>query len=1351
MNQPALQILPVPRSETTVSLSEEVTPKSPPTPRSPDTEQLDRHLTSATQALNELRESVLARPRSLYEPVIALSQRGTSSEGALRHNSMGTYGTVLSRAATQALRSPLSADTKLSSPYFTPDSSPRVRNWRAEYQRMRRASLVDLDEEDTQDVLNPTSVQGVSSLRNEAVPSDSLFMRRFSSDFETSPESSDEAGPHAQLSSMPDTDGDSPTLGRLNQDPIDSPVTRGRTLKRTVGGLQGQNGQNQLLGDDGEVSGARDTVTNSSIGDTLDQVDEDDNDPLDQDETLVERDSMNGLGGGIGLGLFGMPDEDQPFMGARDLLDGKTDDVEQMGQTYVQQLPSSDAVPEGPAAIKNLKDGAAMSATGPTSSTPAHLVGRDVAVDSPIAGAKADPTTPSVDRADPVLQKIQSRAVSVENPDIGGASADPDTSSLEQSSSNVLQNVQDRDVSFENPAVGEASADPKTPSLGQGASALQLVKGREVRIDGPNFGANASPKSPSLDGAAKPSIPARFLRRGLYERYWNLTQSSAPSSPTFATTSWSNPCPPTTTTGKSWTSALATSESMPSSPQMLNSPTLGTSAPNSPMLTQTPTMASATNSPMVSQTPNMANTSDAFNMPGAFSTPVPTDAQYQSGESQGNGAPESHAYHPGPPVVAATAVGSLVLLGALIWALLMLNKRSKRRRHLREVLEKFGSGGDGKSSLSIESHGRSLDLAEKAVFDGSDTKPSAGGYGASGKLGIDSTAYFNQQSTDQLNVISPWLTYEDSRSGDAADSARISTDLARSGIVTTQLVPQKDVTFTWQHPTLALPPAAARALAVGHYIKKRATLPPKVRVPAVGPAGPAGMSRVMSEGTVRVADHGETSGAEAVSSSSCIDPELESPPGTPRIDGQGVHSDTAPEQSTTGGRSDTESTNADGGRTWLSLVLGKGRKPDMQKPEDRNGSPPSISSAGTPTQTSGPSLGSSDSEGSAEVRFVTAKPSNPSTATANAFSGRDAMAVASRLVNQISLPKRNSTNSIRSTSTYSMQSSESSTDPYMMRSSMRDSARVSFAQASGSGSKRRMPGWHNSLPPCREDSNENMGGKARSSLSPLPKAFLASLGEGTEDSSEDELRQGYEAGEETDTDTGRHLGQSHSAGEFGAPAHSSPLARPGSISSPHISGLSPMATSSKARSADSLSPSVYNSCDTTPSSSTGAVHKRAPRLPPMLVPSITLTLDDDTFGLVERPLSLVSSNDSDRESMPNMRHFAGNPAAPDLRVPQQAGSGSNKGGMSIDVGQQSIRSAVEAAGIERETMYDDLLDDDSEGPHVAPPAGWADRDEDGYGSDSAEGCLELSDFPTLPPWTPMEKSKRAPRAHAGGR
>ncbi|KAK0543299.1 hypothetical protein OC846_006466, partial [Tilletia horrida] len=209
--------------------------------------------------------------------------------------------------------------------------------------------------------------------------------------------------------------------------------------------------------------------------------------------------------------------------------------------------------------------------------------------------------------------------------------------------------------------------------------------------------------------------------------------------------------------------------------------TASDSAPNSPMMTGTPVFQSAPSSPML-QSSEWSSTTSA-------TAPTPTSTSSGSGAfATGGSSGPAGAEDAAPPpaqahssnstllVAGTSALGSLLLISALLWALIVRAKRGQRRKHLADVLEKVGTSPSSSAT----------NFSRKDSFGNAGTFPTV-----------------------------EW------------------DDLAEKAIglpsATSNVTLQKDASFCWKYPTLSVPPAAVRAMTETHYVKRRSTMPARSR------------------------------------------------------------------------------------------------------------------------------------------------------------------------------------------------------------------------------------------------------------------------------------------------------------------------------------------------------------------------------------------------------------------------------------------------------------------------------------------------------------------------------------------
>ncbi|PWN43553.1 hypothetical protein IE81DRAFT_78003 [Ceraceosorus guamensis] len=948
----------------------------------------------------------------------------------------------------------------------------------------------------------------------------------------------------------------------------------------------------------------------------------------------------------------------------------------------------------------------------------------------------------------------------------------------------------------------------------------------------------------------------RSPRMNIAARHWNVTSSAA------AGTSAANgaqskrksvDCPETKSPAlKSWTSSLAKSAATPpwSSPQ----PTGANSASSTPAISQTPAFTSAPASPMPQNAEQSSSMAAETTAPasGAPFNPPPAEQANDGDRGTNSGAPMNMQ-----AVVAASTTGAILLILACLWAFFARKRRTRRQRHLSVVLRKFvtSSGADEHGAVFLGDQKAGLNHSSSTL--GSVEKPASFDRGerqgcqespVKNSQAIDSVAYFSQQrpSIAELHptIISPWLqTGEES-----LVTQRLSADLARSGLVSAS--PSKDASFTWQHPTLSLPPAAARAMVTSHYVKRRSAMPEKLQGDATpssdntasGVNVAAGQWRSDAQGQLvyTVTNPDDTLVSEAYASSAYVDPSLAG--SSPARISRQISAESQVTALVGAMRPRSESMSGSGSRSgservpWIGALLrGLPRNSTSTPPRARfslpvRPAPNSLSSLSSPAthamstaSTRDNALFNSEHTSGSEtgdVRFVSEVYDAPSVAAAMLYeSPTTARNVVSSAARASGVLMKGRTRS--STISHNKGAAPSLLAQDMSPVQNVGSTRTSLVQLpnpnhaasfelprpnkftspmvviSRPGSEirtngKRMSLWRTSLSTCRENSVDSLSdaaeGTSQASRSPLPSpistthtggtfgaAWAAALPPQSDfDSSEDDLRQGYEAGEETDGDavssarfSARYLSQ-------GSRARSEMTY--GGSNSGESSASSMPATPTKLIIDDQL-PSLAHINKSIPSPN--GVHKRAPRLPPM--PLITLTLDD---GLVQRPISLTSDSSSDVEhdqfAVDRAEVLAEAVAASFCRdeidqftrepgFPRVDSASLNRPPSAVTQTRLALRTFGTEDSLTRRMLDGEppvlQSDDEGEDEQRAGTSGSAQRaaslqkhtsipthdsnkatvrrsrelSEEGYGSDSAEGCLEHDDFPTLPAWTPMRR------------
>ena len=122
----------------------------------------------------------------------------------------------------------------------------------------------------------------------------------------------------------------------------------------------------------------------------------------------------------------------------------------------------------------------------------------------------------------------------------------------------------------------------------------------------------------------------------------------------------------------------------------------------------------------------------------------------------------------------------------------------------------------------------------------------------------------------------------------------------------------------------------------------------------------------------------------------------------------------------------------------------------------------------------------------------------------------------------------------------------------------------------------------------------------------------------------------------------------------------------------------------------------------------------------MLVPSITLTMDDETSGTVQRPLSLMSSSTSTSSDDPE-------------ELSSTMSSSTEEQEQEQEQKREQDRSVDRSSWLTRVSTYSTDTWRDS---------GRASRATiDSLGLESIQKCIEMYDFPTLPPWPQYQEPR----------
>ncbi|PWN36228.1 uncharacterized protein FA14DRAFT_53083 [Meira miltonrushii] len=237
------------------------------------------------------------------------------------------------------------------------------------------------------------------------------------------------------------------------------------------------------------------------------------------------------------------------------------------------------------------------------------------------------------------------------------------------------------------------------------------------------------------------------------------------------------------------------------------SPVIPSSTHSTPQISSTPTFQSSTwtESPIVTSTDAFTSTS-AKGAPSP--SPTPFTSSQQSNSQQQDQSDDNHV------VLASALAGSLtgaVLLALLaLWAILSCRKRKRREKELSDVLDKVAPP----RSPSMGSSQRQVDLEEKDV-----------GMHDHSNGGNNVSEATSPHEPVEVRIV-PSLDVPQLYPNAAANLEAIqrhSHELASSGIIAKGV--RSDASFTWKFPKLSVPPAAARAIQSGHYVKKRLTMP----------------------------------------------------------------------------------------------------------------------------------------------------------------------------------------------------------------------------------------------------------------------------------------------------------------------------------------------------------------------------------------------------------------------------------------------------------------------------------------------------------------------------------------------
>ena len=211
-----------------------------------------------------------------------------------------------------------------------------------------------------------------------------------------------------------------------------------------------------------------------------------------------------------------------------------------------------------------------------------------------------------------------------------------------------------------------------------------------------------------------------------------------------------------------------------------------------------------------------ASSADSTAEPAAATPQTPTfhRAQGQPGEAHTSNVPIA---------AVASAAGSVVILIVVIGLLIHRCRRRNDRKRLEGILDRFEGGaelsGDGSRSTFASPRFSMAQISESQKT----------GFRVTSIHGIsnDELVSAEEGHGDEVRMINHLANLSQLDTVNHAvyeDRGRVSAELANSGIVSTDLMPSRDASFSWAHPTLTLPPAAARALKQSHYVKRRLTM-----------------------------------------------------------------------------------------------------------------------------------------------------------------------------------------------------------------------------------------------------------------------------------------------------------------------------------------------------------------------------------------------------------------------------------------------------------------------------------------------------------------------------------------------
>jgi hypothetical protein len=267
----------------------------------------------------------------------------------------------------------------------------------------------------------------------------------------------------------------------------------------------------------------------------------------------------------------------------------------------------------------------------------------------------------------------------------------------------------------------------------------------------------------------------------------------------------------------------------------------------SPQTVASPTMMSAPPTPSLE--------SGSFSTAATPVMPSSTFTASNSTQQQGHSESSSFASHHNnnaTAIAAVGAIGGLLILAALLIAIYFRKTRSKQHQNkMDSVLDKV--------------------VSQPNPY-GDTEKQDAAAIGSQEYFAAASHKDNFTSDTPECRTVPPWLTLNMGSHPFASATPkpeRFSHDLLDSGLVGEQR-PIKDYSFNWNFPKLSVPPAAARAISSGHYVKKRATVGPSIPSNQPERVKPVSASSSTTRRCSSVRDNMSQS-----ASSECVDPEID--------------------------------------------------------------------------------------------------------------------------------------------------------------------------------------------------------------------------------------------------------------------------------------------------------------------------------------------------------------------------------------------------------------------------------------------------------------------------------------------